>query len=76
MMKLNRRDFIGKTAPGLLAAGLAPHILGQDKAGRKFRTALIGSGWWGMNIAREAMASGACKMVAVCDVDENMLNPA
>ena len=41
-----------------------------DKAGgRKFRTVLIGCGWWGNNILREAMASGACEVVALCDVD-------
>jgi len=46
-------------------------ILGQT--GKKFRTAIIGSGWWGMNILREAMASERIKVVALCDVDENVL---
>jgi predicted dehydrogenase len=36
---------------------------------RKFRTALVGCGWWGNNILREAMASGSCEVVALCDVD-------
>src|SRR5690606_26362178 len=43
---------------------------------RKYRTALIGSGWWGMNILREAMAAGESQVIALCDVDENMLTPA
>jgi len=43
---------------------------------RKYKTALIGSGWWGMNILREAIASGECEVVALCDVDENHLNDA
>jgi predicted dehydrogenase len=34
----------------------------------KYRTALIGCGWWGNNILREAMAAGRCKVVGLCDV--------
>ena len=43
---------------------------------QKYRTALIGTGWWGMNILGEAMQSGQCKVVAMCDVDPNQLDPA
>ena len=43
---------------------------------RKYRTALVGSGWWGRNIARVAMESGECATVALSDVDENQLNGA
>ena len=73
-MSVNRRTFL----KGSLASGLAiavPTIL-RAQTDRKYRTALIGSGWWGMNIAREALQSGQCKMVAMCDVDFNLLNPA
>ncbi|MFN0122057.1 MAG: Gfo/Idh/MocA family protein [Blastocatellia bacterium] len=72
----DRRNFIQTTAAGSLAAGLD---LGMPVFGAqtgKRRTAVIGTGWWGMNITREAMASGACQMIAACDVDENQLNPA
>ena len=31
------------------------------------RTALIGSGWWGKNILKEAMASGRCTVAALAD---------
>jgi predicted dehydrogenase len=44
--------------------------------GKKYSTALIGSGWWGMNILRAAIAAGESKVVAVADVDENQLRPA
>ena len=67
---MNRRQFLlqGTTAAASLAA--FPSIRAADKAGaRTFRTALIGCGWWGNNILREAMASGACEVVALCDVD-------
>ena len=40
---------------------------------KTYRTALIGSGWWGTNILREAAASGRCKIVALVDVDKRQL---
>ena len=46
------------------------------QANRKYRTAIIGTGWWGMNILGCAMESGECQVVAMCDVDESQLNPA
>ncbi len=64
-MKLTRRLFLGAAA----VAGLGS--VGYAAPGRKYRTALIGTGWWGMNILREALASGQTKVVAVCDVDTN-----
>lgn len=39
----------------------------------KYRTAIIGAGWWGNNILRCAMESQECKVVAVCDVDERAI---
>src|SRR3982074_81617 len=39
----------------------------------KLRTALIGCGWWGKNILKEAMASGRCKVTSLCDVAGNNL---
>jgi predicted dehydrogenase len=73
-MSINRRTFLkGSIASGL--AFSAPAVL-RAQTNKKYRTALIGSGWWGMNIATVAMQSGRCKMVAMCDVDMNQLNPA
>ena len=62
-MTMNRRTFLSATA-GLALAG--PAILRAQKV-KKYRTALIGSGWWGGNIAREALASGECELIAICD---------
>jgi anaerobic selenocysteine-containing dehydrogenase len=67
---MNRRQFLHRSAAAGTLAALAPSIRAADKAGtRKFRTVLIGCGWWGNNILREAMASGACEVVGLCDVD-------
>lgn len=67
----SRRSFITSASATTFSLASLP-LIGSE--GRKYRTALIGSGWWGMNILREAMASGRCKVVALCDVDENVLN--
>lgn len=66
-MDISRRHLIKS------AVATVPILGAQNK---KYRTALIGSGWWGMNILRVAMESGECTVVAMCDVDENQLNPA
>ena len=72
-MKLTRRRFISNTA--LAGAALSvPSILGANE--RQFRTALIGSGWWGMNIVREALAAKRSKIVALCDADQDTLETA
>ena len=42
----------------------------------KFTTALIGCGWWGMNILGEAIAAERSHVVALCDVDDSHLLPA
>lgn len=71
-MALDRRRFVTSCAATGLALAAAPavHAAPRDK---KYRTALVGSGWWGMNILREAIAAGQSKVVALCDVDERIL---
>jgi predicted dehydrogenase len=58
-----------------VTAAAAPIILGAERSG-PYRTALIGTGWWGMNILRTAIEDGRSVAVAMCDVDENQLRPA
>ncbi|HEY3129398.1 MAG TPA: Gfo/Idh/MocA family oxidoreductase [Acidobacteriota bacterium] len=70
---MNRRSFIRSSVAAGMAFSAVP-IFGANND--KYRTALLGSGWWGMNILHEAMASGECKVVAMCDVDQNQLDPA
>ncbi|MFQ5929174.1 MAG: Gfo/Idh/MocA family protein, partial [Acidobacteriota bacterium] len=71
---MNRRDFI-KTSVGTGMVLSAVPIIGVAR-NQTYRTALIGSGWWGMNILRCAMEAGESKIVAMCDVDQNQLDPA
>jgi predicted dehydrogenase len=73
-MRTNRRKFIQTSfAAGVALPGF-PYVRAQSA--QKFRVALIGTGWWGMNILRTAMESGECKVVALADVDQNQLQPA
>lgn len=67
---MKRRTFLRYA----LLAGVAPYARAAQPA--KLRTALIGSGWWGKNILKEAMASERCTPVALSDVDAGALEVA
>jgi predicted dehydrogenase len=69
---ITRRRFIAAGA-ALGAAAPFVHASAQD---RRYRTALIGSGWWGKNILREAIEAKRSKVVALCDVDARALEVA
>ena len=73
-MNMNRRGFL-RTVAASGAMISAPFVLGSSE-GKTFRTALIGSGWWGKNILREAIASKRCKVVGLADVDGSVLEVA
>lgn len=68
---MNRRDFIVSGAAASVALRGFPALLGETP--EKFRTALIGTGWWGMNICHVAMKSGQSKIVAIGDAEANKL---
>jgi len=69
---MNRREFIKNTALATAVISAMPYIK-ADSPSKKYKTALVGCGWWGNNILGEAIASGECKIVALCDVDQRFL---
>ncbi|HTK76577.1 MAG TPA: Gfo/Idh/MocA family oxidoreductase [Gemmataceae bacterium] len=71
---MHRRQFLAAAGASSVALTMGPHL--QARAGRTYRTALLGSGWWGMNILREAIAAGQAKVVGLCDVDSRTLATA
>jgi predicted dehydrogenase len=73
-MRMNRRKFLRTTATAGAAFTAVP-LFGAESV-TKYRTVLIGCGWWGMNILGEAMAAGKSKVVALCDVDPSQLEAA
>jgi predicted dehydrogenase len=70
---IHRRAFIRSAA--VAGAAWSAHIpfVRTAEPSKKFRTALIGCGWWGKNILKEAMASDRCRIVALADVDSGGL---
>jgi predicted dehydrogenase len=68
---LNRRTLLKSAAAASVTLAAPALLRGQDptKGGKRYKTVLIGCGWWGGNIVREAIASGQCQIVALCDVD-------
>ncbi len=69
---IHRRSFLRRAAAATAAAA-APRLAVAERVDRPFRTALIGCGWWGNNILREAIASRECRIVGLCDVDRRAL---
>ena len=67
-MAPTRREFLASGSA--LAAAPFFHLPNRH---RTLRTALIGSGWWGKNILKEAVAAGNCKVVALCDPDASAI---
>jgi predicted dehydrogenase len=74
-MRQTRRSFLKSSMAASLAVSAFPWVHAAETK-KKYKTVLIGTGWWGMNILGEAMASGECQIVGLCDVDDRFLNPA
>jgi predicted dehydrogenase len=80
--KNNRRDFLRASAVTVSAAGFAPYVFTANAADATFpkskndrpRFAVIGLRYQGSVLARHATAYG--DLVALCDVDENILATA
>jgi predicted dehydrogenase len=70
---LRERGLLSRRSAIALAGLGAPLLRSQSK---RYRTALIGSGWWGMNILSAALASGECEAIALCDVDDRQRKAA
>jgi predicted dehydrogenase len=71
---MHRRTFIRQSSAAVAALGMPYFIPGRPPA--TYTTALVGSGWWGMNILDAAIQAGRSRVVALCDVDQRYLRPA
>jgi len=69
---MKRREFLGVTAKSsaVLATSFYIPSLFQE---RKLRIGLIGSGWYGMVIAKAALKIGGVEITGICDVDSDHL---
>lgn len=70
---MKRRTFIRQTTQAGLALAAAPYII-PSRRDAKYKLALMGSGWWGNNILREAIRHNSSTVVAICDVDDRALD--
>lgn len=70
---MKRRQFVKNTTNASLAIAASPLLAATFNRNKTYRVGLIGSGWWGMNILREAIYSKQVKVVGICDVDERAL---
>ena len=69
---MNRRTFIKSSslATAAVASGFHTPLFAQNN---KLRIGLIGSGWYGMVIAKAALEVGGAEVIAVADVDSRHL---
>ncbi len=75
-MTVSRRRFLTASALAVAASTLpTPALIGAEKD-KKYRVALVGSGWWGMNILNAAIASKTVEPVALVDVDKRQIDSA
>ncbi len=72
---ITRRRFIASGAAAGAAYAAAPFARASSQD-RRLRTALVGSGWWGKNILKEAIEAKRSRVVALCDVDPQALEVA
>jgi predicted dehydrogenase len=72
---MNRRDFLGASAAGVVAAKAQGQQPGQQPA-RPPRVGLIGCGWYGKCDLLRLIQVAPVEVTALCDVDSRMLNDA
>lgn len=72
-MKHSRRTFLAGSAMTVAAASFAAPAVAQTDKNKKYRVALVGCGWWGMNILNAAIASKTAEPVALVDVDKRQI---
>jgi predicted dehydrogenase len=71
---VNRRDVLGAAAAAT-AIGLTAPAFGAAN-GKPFRVGVIGSGWFGKLDTHALMQVAHAEVIAMCDVDSNMLKAA
>ncbi|EKB48589.1 Gfo/Idh/MocA family oxidoreductase [Cecembia lonarensis] len=77
MNRLNRRDFLKSSSAATLALAsmglMGMHPIHNEEP---LKVALIGTGWYGKSDLFRLMQIANCDVVALCDVDSNLLNEA
>lgn len=73
---INRRQFLKNSAASLALSALGARGLDLIYPQKPLRVGLIGSGWYGKNDLFRLIQVAPVEVVALCDVDKNMLHGA
>jgi predicted dehydrogenase len=73
---INRRHFIKGATASLAFSALGAHGMDALSQGKTLRVALIGTGWYGKSDLFRLIQVAPVEVVALCDVDKNMLSAA
>jgi predicted dehydrogenase len=75
-ININRRNFLKGTAATLAMSAFGARGMDIINPSRPIRVGLIGAGWYGKSDLFRLMQVAPCDVVAVSEVDRNMLNGA
>lgn len=73
---LNRRRFLQGTSASIALSSLDASGLNLNNPAKTYRVALIGTGWYGKSDLFRLIQVASVEVVALCDVDKNMLEAA
>ena len=73
---LNRRRFLQGTSASIALSTLDASGLNVNNPAKTYRVALIGTGWYGKSDLFRLIQVASVEVVALCDVDKNMLEAA
>lgn len=73
---LHRRNFLKGSAAAFALAALQANGMGFLHTAKTYRVGLIGAGWYGKSDLFRLIQVSPVDVVALCDVDKNMLNEA
>ncbi|MCA0231512.1 MAG: Gfo/Idh/MocA family oxidoreductase [Bacteroidetes bacterium] len=73
---LNRRRFLQGTSASIALSTLDASGLNVNNLAKTYRVALIGTGWYGKSDLFRLIQVASVEVVALCDVDKNMLEAA
>jgi predicted dehydrogenase len=73
---IDRRQFLKGASASLTLTALGANAMGLSNAEKTYRVALIGTGWYGKSDLLRLIQVSPVEVVALCDVDKNMLDDA
>ncbi len=73
---INRRGFIKGATASLALSSLDLYGMNDYISQKTYKVALIGTGWYGKNDLFRLIQVAPVEVIALCDVDKNMLNAA